>query len=129
MIVVNDFDLEGIRRAVHELYSDKYYPKFKSLLALLKERGIFDGKRVTLWKVLWKLGFKYKQVNDKKYIYEQPLIIVQQHKYLRRMMKNIREWRPVVYLDETWANAKDSVEKMWVEDDLVVSGGTIAGGS
>ena len=32
-----------------------------------------------------------------------------------------------MYLDETWANARDSVEKMWVEDDPVVSGGTIAG--
>ena len=32
-----------------------------------------------------------------------------------------------MYLDETWANARDSVEKMWVEDDPVVSGGTIGG--
>ena len=28
---------------------------------------------------------------------------------------------------DAWANARDSVEKMWVEDDLVVSGGTIGG--
>ena len=35
--------------------------------------------------------------------------------------------RPVVYLDETRANARDSVEKMWVEDDPAVSGGTIEG--
>ena len=42
-------------------------------------------------------------------------------------MRNRREGRPVVYLDETWANARDSVEKMWVEDDPVVSGGTIGG--
>ena len=24
----------------------------------------------------------------------------------------------MIYLDETWANARDSIEKMWVEDDL-----------
>ena len=30
-----------------------------------------------------------------------------------------------MYLDETWANARDSVEKMWVEDDPVVSGGPV----
>ena len=40
-------------------------------------------------------------------------------------MRNKREGRPVVYLDETWANAGDSVEKMWLEDDPVVSSGTI----
>ena len=44
-IVVNDFDLEGIRRAVHQFYNDKKYPTLESLLALLKERGIFDGER------------------------------------------------------------------------------------
>ena len=71
--------------------------------------------------------FKYKQVNDKRYVYEQLHIIVQRHTYLRRMMRNRREERPVVYLDETWANARDSVEKIWVDDDPVVSGGTIVG--
>ena len=71
-IVVDDFDLEGIRRAVHEFYSDKKYPTLESLLALLKQRGLFDGERVTLWKVLRKLSFKYKQMNDKRYVYEQP---------------------------------------------------------
>ena len=58
-------------------------------------------------------------------MYEQPRIIVQRHEYLRRMRRNKREGRSVVYLDETWTNARDSVEKMWVEDDPVVSGGTI----
>ena len=56
-IVVNDFNLEGIRRAVHEFYSDKKYPTLESLLTLFKERGLFDGEHVTLWKVLRKLGF------------------------------------------------------------------------
>ena len=58
-------------------------------------------------------------------MYEQPRIIVQRHKFLRRMMRNRREERPVVYLDETWANARDNVEKMWLEDDPVVSGGGV----
>ena len=60
-------------------------------------------------------------------MYEQPRIIVQRHEYLRRMRRNRREGRPVVYLDETWANARDSLERMWVEDDPVVGGGTIVG--
>ena len=50
-------------------------------------------------------------------IYEQPRIIVWRHEYLRRLRRNRQEGRPVIYLDETWANACDGVEKMWVEDD------------
>ena len=43
-IVVNDFDLEVIRRAVHEFYSDKKYPTLESLLALFNtERGLASG--------------------------------------------------------------------------------------
>ena len=56
-IIVDDFDMEGIRRAVHEFYRDKKFPTLESLLALVKERGLFDVERVTLWKVLKKLGF------------------------------------------------------------------------
>ena len=60
-IIFDDFDLEGIRRAVHEFYSDEKYLTLESLLAILKERGLFNGECVTFCKVLRKLGFKYKQ--------------------------------------------------------------------
>ena len=33
----------------------------------------------------------------------------------------------MIYLDETWVNARDSVEKMWVEDDPRAVGGTKGG--
>lgn len=56
-------------------------------------------------------------------MYEQPRIIVLKHECLRRMRKKRKEGKPVIYLDETWANARDSVEKMWVEDDPMVTGG------
>ena len=60
-------------------------------------------------------------------IYEQPSIIVWRHEYLRRLRRNRREGRPVIYLNETWANARDGVEKMWVEDDPRAIGGTKGG--
>ena len=60
-------------------------------------------------------------------IYEQPHIIVWKHEYLRRLRRNRRKGRPVIYLDETWANACDGVEKMWVEDDPRAIGGTKRG--
>ena len=46
---------------------------------------------------------------------------------MRRLRRNRREGRPVIYLDETWANARDGVEKMWVEDDPRAIGGTKGG--
>ena len=126
-IVMDDFDTEALQSSVHEFYSEKKYPTMDSLLSAVKEKGIFSGERTTLWRVMRKMGFKYKKVNDKRYIYEQPSIIVWRHEYLRRLRRNRREGRPVIYLDETLANARDGVEKMWVEDDPRAIGGTKGG--
>ena len=98
-IIVDDFDMEGIWHNVHEFYREKKYPMLVSLLVVVKEKYLFDGEQITPWKLLRKLGFRYKQVNDKRYVYEQPRIIVQRHEYRRRMQRNRREGRLVVYLD------------------------------
>ena len=44
------------------------------ILVAVQEKGVFTGERVTLWRL--KMAFKYKKVNNKRYIYEQPHIIV-----------------------------------------------------
>jgi hypothetical protein len=41
-------------------------------------------------------------------------------------MRNRQEGCPVVYLDETWANAHDGKDRAWVERDEV-TGGTLGG--
>ena len=38
-------------------------------------------------------------VNDKRYVYEQPKITLQRHQYIRKMRRNRREDRPVVYFE------------------------------
>ena len=35
--------------------------------------------------IIKKIGFRYKKVNDKCYVYEQPRIIQQRDQFLRRM--------------------------------------------
>ena len=118
------FDTKALRRTVHEFYREKKYPTLDMLLVAVREKGIFSGEHTTLWNFLRKMGFKHRKLNDKRYAYEQARIIVQRHEYLRFLRRNRHEHRPVVYLDETWMNAHDGVEKMWVEDDLKAVGGT-----
>jgi len=43
------------------------------------------------------------------------------------MRCNQTEGKPVVYLDETWANAHDGKNKAWVEKDATCKQGTIGG--
>ena len=62
------------------------------------------------------MGFCYKKHENRRYIYEPPRII---HDYLRRLRKNRSptEYRPVVYLNETWVNAHHGHDTMWVDGD------------
>ena len=124
-IVLDEFNTEAIRRTIHDFY-EKEYPTLKQLLSVLREKGKFRGHRTTLWKLLRRIGFTYKKVQDKRYVYEQPRIIEWQHKYLKRMTKNRSENRPVVFLDETWVNAHDERERTWAEVDQA-TGGTKGG--
>ena len=71
------------------------------------------------------MGFKYKRVDDRHY-YEQPRIIDQRRHYLCKMMQNRADNKPLVFLDETWANSHDGKDLAWVEDDTV-TGGTLGG--
>jgi len=43
------------------------------------------------------------------------------------MKRNLIEGKPVVYLDETWANAHDEKDKAWVEKHTTCKKGTIGG--
>ena len=65
------------------------------------------------------MGFKYRKIDNRRYYYEQPRIIEQRHTYLCRMMQNRADKKPIVFLDETWANSPDGKDLAWVEDDLV----------
>ena len=67
----------------------------------------FNGKKTSLRQLLHDIGCKYKKVDDRRYYYEQPHIIEQRKTYLRKMRQNRVDKKPVVFLDETWANAHD----------------------
>ena len=128
-VIVDDFDVEAIRRTIHGFYGKKEFPTLDKILTEVRRRGLFTAGRTSLWKLLRKIGFKYKKINDKRYVYEQPKIVYQRHQFLRRMRRNRRENVPksVIYLDETWTNSHSSREQSWVEADDKILGGTKGG--
>ena len=114
-IQVDDFDQDAIRRKIYSIYARKEHVTLNKLLQVLQDDGLFSGKRTTLSKLLNEMGFAYWKQDNRRYYYEQPQIIQQRHTYL-----------PVIFLDETWANAHDGRDMAWVEDDPV-TGGTLGG--
>ena len=49
---VDAFDTDAIRRTVHEFYEKKEYPTLDKLLQVLKEKMLFKGGWISLWKLL-----------------------------------------------------------------------------
>ena len=66
------------------------------------------------------------RLTNRRCCYEQSRVIKQWHFYLQRMRRKRMERRPVVFLDETWANAHDGKDCAWVERDVIT--GCILGG-
>ncbi|XP_065831984.1 uncharacterized protein [Oscarella lobularis] len=112
----DDFDRAAIRRTVHEFYERKAYPTLTTLLASVRQKGVFEGGRTALAMLLKNIGFRHCKRNDKVYFYERPEIIRQRHSFLRSIKKYREEGRPLVFLDETWANAHISKERIWLDD-------------
>ena len=75
-IVLDDFNVEAIRKEVHAFYGRKEYPTLNSLLGVLKDKNLFQGGRTTLWKVLREMGFRHKKYQNKQYIYKQPRVML-----------------------------------------------------
>lgn len=118
-IIVDDFDKQAIRRAVHRFYEKHEYPTLHSLLTELKAKQLFAGCKSTLHKLLLEMGFRYRRHENRRYIYEQPHITQQRHDYLREMRSNRKSEtpRPVIFLDETWCNSRHCPTHMWVDVD------------
>ena len=64
----DSFDREAIR-TIHAFYERHEYPTLDSVLEQVKEKEIFRGGRSTLYKLLREMGFKYRQHENKRYIY------------------------------------------------------------
>ncbi|KAJ0183959.1 hypothetical protein K1T71_000382 [Dendrolimus kikuchii] len=66
-IEVDQYDLQVIRRKIHEFYAfKKEVPTINKLLQILKEEINFKGSRETLRKILRKNGFQFRKTKNNK---------------------------------------------------------------
>lgn len=111
---VDSFAEDAIRRHVYDYYRRKEHPTLCKLLVTLKEAGLFQGSRTSLFSVLHNLGFHYGHFNGRKLLMEREDIAAWRCRFLRDIRSmNIDE---VVWLDETWVNSGHVVKQGWTDD-------------
>ncbi|KAK4288468.1 hypothetical protein Pmani_038503 [Petrolisthes manimaculis] len=118
---IDKFDEECIRRVIASFYDRGEIPTVESILEKIKEAPInFKGQRTSLYRWMKKMGFRFKKTDRGRHlIMERQDIVLARCKYLRRIKENRESCnpRPEIYIDETWVNQNECVDKCWTNCD------------
>ena len=60
-IALDEYDVAGIHKEIHQFYERKECPTLDSLLGVLKAKELFKGGHTTLWKVVREWDFATKK--------------------------------------------------------------------
>ncbi|XP_025192691.1 uncharacterized protein LOC112592757 [Melanaphis sacchari] len=118
---LDDFDSDIVRRTVHEFYDRGEYPTAQLILNVVKKKKTnYTGCVRSMQRLLKNLKFSYKKCNDgRMFLMERNDIIALRCKFLRQMctLRENKDDRPMVYLDETWVNQNHSRTLIWQKEN------------
>lgn len=114
------FQSDAIRRHIYGYYSRKEYPTIAKLLVSLKEFELFSGGKTSLKIVLRSMGFRFKKLNGRKLLLEKPHVVAARSIFLHKIKGYYIH--SIVWLDETWVNAGEAVDKCWTDNTPNSSG-------
>ena len=111
----DNFNEDVLRRTILNFYDRKEIPTLEKVHAEIKSNISYLGGRETLRKVMKKIGFRYADVNGRKFLMERSDVTSARYMFLREMRAHIDSGKNIVYLDETWINQNHTVSKCWVD--------------
>ncbi|CAI6364423.1 unnamed protein product [Macrosiphum euphorbiae] len=118
---IDDLDRNGLRQKVHSFWLRRELPTIdKILVAVNEDPSLPNFKRTTLYSTIKKLDFVFEKRKRCSVLTEREDLIVWRRNYLYNIRKYRQEGRQIHYLDETWLNAGDCVDRVW-KDNTVLS--------
>jgi hypothetical protein len=111
VVYVDDFDKCVIRNTIQDFYvQEKRVPTIPKLLPVIKEKIHFPWGPKSLGRVVKRMGFKWRKCQSKrKLLIERADIVAWRSKYLVKMRQYREEGRPVLCVDESWADSNLNV--------------------
>ncbi|XP_050065224.1 uncharacterized protein LOC126554173 [Aphis gossypii] len=116
---IDDLDRNALRQKVHSFWLRKEIPTIDKILhAVNEDPALPDFKRTSLYSLIKKLDFVFTKRKRCSVLTEREDLLVWRQNYLYYVRKYREEGRTVYYLDETWLNAGDCVDKVWADQTI-----------
>lgn len=118
---MDSFSLTILRDTVYSFYRESKCPTAEEILVRYKHRTSTDAQPFkfgvkVLINALKKIGFKYKLNSANRLILmEKYKIQCWRYNYLMKIGEARKQLRNIVFLDETWFNAGESVRRIWTD--------------
>jgi len=118
---IDDLNRTGLRWTIHSIWLKRELPTIDQILFDVNaDPSLPNFKRTSLYRVIKKLDFVFTKRMRCSVLTEREDLIVWRRNYLYDIRKYRAEGRSIYYLDETWLNAGDCVDRVW-RDKTVLS--------
>jgi len=113
---IDDLDRNALRQKVHAIWLRRQLPTIDKILHEVNEDPALPNfKRTTMYTTIKKLDFVFAKRKRCSVLTEREDLIVWRRNYLYDIRKYRKEGRTIYYLDETWLNAGDCVDRVWMD--------------
>lgn len=113
---IDDLDRNGLRQKVHGIWLRRELPTIDKILHEVNEDpSLPNFKRTTLYNIIKKLDFVFAKRKRCSVLTEREDLINWRRNYLFDIRRYREEERTIYYLDETWLNAGDCVDRVWMD--------------
>lgn len=107
-----------IRNTIYEMHLRKEHITLSTLLAAVRDKKLFNGRRTSLHLLIKSIGFSFKSQCNRRALCEKSHVVSMRTEFLRSYIKNLNTPSPlkIVYLDETWIFARGSAKRTWQDN-------------
>jgi len=102
--------------SVNTFYDRGEYPTAFTILTEVRKKLAWEGSVWSMRSLLKNLKLCFKKCNDgRKFLMERNDIVVLRCTFLRKIctLREQKDTRPIVYLDETWINQNHSISRAY----------------